>query len=128
MKSLLFEDVLILSAAKALRALVRRLPPAFSLWAARGIGALAFMASKRRRIAHQNLRAAFAGEKSNAELRRIARCSAQNLAMAVVEILRFPEVNRGYIDEHFCIEGMPYFEPVMREGRGIIFLAGHFGN
>lgn len=127
-KKILLEDALILNFTKALRALAHALPPRVSLAVARGVGGVIHALSKRRKIAYKNLRAAFAGEKSRAEMHRIARLSVQNLAMSAVELLRFPDMNEAYIRRHMSIVGAEKFEPVLRQGRGIIFLTAHFGN
>lgn len=128
MKKILFEDVLILSVVKTLRTLVRVLPLEVSLRVARGVGRVVYYLGKRRKVAHKNLRAAFATEKSRGEMKRIAQISVQNLALSAVELLRFPDMDRAYVEKHMRVIGMEKFEPVLRSGKGIIFLTGHFGN
>ncbi len=84
--------------------------------------------SKRGRIANRNLRAAFAHEKPDAELRRIARQSVQNLAMGIVEILKFPDHDKRYLETHVSMVDPEKFQPYLKSGTGIIFLTAHFGN
>ncbi|MBI3252955.1 MAG: mitochondrial fission ELM1 family protein [Candidatus Omnitrophica bacterium] len=128
MKKISFEDALILNAVRTARFLLGLLPLGAALAAGRGIGSAVYFFSKRRRIIRKNLRAAFAGEKSPRELRAIARGSVQNLVMAAVEVLRFPEMDARYLEEHVRITGIEKFENALAKGRGIIFLTGHFGN
>ena len=74
-KKILFEDALILSAAKLARGVVHALPLSASLWAARRIGRVIYAVNKRKRIAYQNLRAAFSAEKTPQELIAISKRS-----------------------------------------------------
>ena len=128
MKKILFEDALILSAAKFARFLVHCLPFRLSLFFGWCLGAAIYFFSKRKKIAYRNLRAAFASEKSPPEMRRIARRSMQKMALCMIEMLRFPDMNRETVDRHVKILGPERFEPCLKEGQGIIFLTAHFGN
>ncbi len=128
MKKILFEDALILSFAKAARVLVRWLPLRFSLGVGRAIGNVVYACTKRRKIAYRNLRAAFSAEKSRPEMKRIAQASVQNLAMAAIELLRFPDLDQAYIQKHVAIIGTEKFIPTLQSGKGVIFLTAHFGN
>ncbi len=127
MKKILLEDALILSVVRFARFLVHVLPLRASLASGRFIGRLAYFASKRRKIAYRNLRAAFAGEKSRAEMRRIARRSMENLGLAAIELLRFPDLTTRYVEQHIEFQGLEKFQPYSKEGKGIIFLTAHFG-
>src|SRR3989338_6102807 len=128
MKKILFEDALILSAAKLARRIVHALPLECSLWVGCRIGRLIYSVNKRRRIAYQNLRAAFSAEKSPRELEAISKKSFENMVMAIVELLKFPDINRSYIDRHVRILGTEKFTKYLEQHQGIIFLTGHFGN
>ncbi|MBI4352368.1 MAG: mitochondrial fission ELM1 family protein [Candidatus Omnitrophica bacterium] len=128
MRKTFFEDVLILSVAKGLRLFVRFSPLSFSLFLARCLGNAAYFLSKRRIIAIRNLRAAFAGEKTTAEIKRIARRSFQNLALSAVELLRAPEFDQGYLARHVEFAGLERFQPFLGKRGGLIFLTAHFGS
>jgi KDO2-lipid IV(A) lauroyltransferase len=129
MKKTSFEDALILNLIKLGRFWVSVLPTGVSLACARAIGAGIYaVAGKRRRVALRNLRMAFAAEKGPRELERIAKRSVQNLAMAVVDMLRIPDMTRQDIERRFTVEGRENFEPALREKKGAIFLTGHFGS
>ncbi len=127
MKKILFEDALILNTVKFLRALVRVLPLRVAFAAASFIGSAIYIFSKRRKIAYKNLRAAFSKEMERAEMKKIARSSMRNLAMCGVELLKFPEMNRRYIEENVRIIGTEKINEKLKEGRGAIFLTAHFG-
>ncbi len=128
MKKTLFEDVLILSLVKTAQALVRLLPLGVCVRGARVLGVAVYFLSKRRRIAYKNLRAAFAGEKSRREMKRIARVSMENLVASAVELLKAPDLDRAYVDRHVRIDGKERFEPYLQQGRGLIFLTAHLGS
>lgn len=127
-KKILFEDALILNATRAFTALVRVLPPAVALGLGRAIGDAIFFFSARRRVAVKNLRAAFAAEKSPEEIDRLACDSFRNMAMSAVELLRFPLIGKAWLESHVDVIGAEKFRPYLAEGRGVIFLTGHFGN
>ena len=127
MKKILFEDALILRTVKTLRALVKILPLRVSLGIARAGGTLVYFFSKRGRLAYKNLRAAFASEKTPAEMKGIARRSIQNLAMSAVELLRFPDMDKTYIEKNIRILGTEKINAKLKEGKGAIFLTAHFG-
>ncbi len=128
MKKILLEDALILSAAKVARWIVHRLPLKQSLFLARVIGRVIYAFNKRKRVAYQNLRAAFAGEKSPSELKAISKKSFENLVMAIAEFLRVPDMDRAYLDKHVRFMGLEKFRSRLQEKKGLIFLAAHFGN
>ena len=128
MKKTLSEDVLILRAIRFARFCVKTLPLGLCFAVARWVAWLVYKTSKRSRIAYKNLRMVFAGKKSSAELKRLGLASFQNLAMSGVEMLRIPDMTPQDIETRFTIEGREHFEPYIREGKGVIFLSGHFGN
>ena len=127
-KKILFEDALILNAARCSSFLLRLLPVEAALWTGRRIGDAVFFFSKRRSIAIRNLRAAFASEVPPQKIERIARDSFRTMAMSAVELLRFPSVDETYIRQNLNILGRHHYESMLQGGQGAIFLTGHFGN
>lgn len=81
----------------------------------------------RRRIMLENLRLAFREEKSEAELRKIAEASMQNLLKLTVEFVRTPQVSK---DPERYLE-MPdmtsLFEAIKKRGH-FMAVVSHFGN
>lgn len=129
MKKISFEDALILNGLKAARTLVRLLPFGLSLEIGWVCGMIAHLASpKRRRIAHRNLKAAFGATLSPLERGRIARRSAANLGVSIVEMLHSPDLDDLYLRRHLSFEGDQRVMPLLKQGRGVIFLTAHFGN
>ena len=128
MKKILLEDALILNAIRAGRFFIRFLPFGVCLFFARSFALCIFSASKRRHVAYKNLRAAFAREKTRPEMKRIARRSVQNLAVAVAELLRVPYQQDAYLRGHLRLEGMEKAEALLKEGKGVLFLTAHFGS
>ena len=105
------------------------LPLSVALAIARCIGSVAFtVLGKYRRIAIDNLRAAFGDEKTDQEIRTIARKAFENLAMVAVEMVHFPRINESNIDKYVCMEHPEIVDESFRAGKGTIILTAHFGN
>jgi KDO2-lipid IV(A) lauroyltransferase len=105
------------------------LPLSVGLFIARAAGDLAFhVLARYRRIAIANLGEAFGSEKSEAEIRTIARKVFRNMAMIAVEMIRFPKVDASNIDRYVRMENAHIVDESFRAGRGTILLTGHFGN
>lgn len=122
------EDHLILSVIKTVRRVVRVLPYRASLAIGSVVGELAYRFTKRRRVMRKNLRAVFAGEKTEAELSRIARESFRNLGRVGIELMHVPEMDRAFVDRHVRVIGREKVDAALKEGKGIIFLTAHFGS
>lgn len=109
--------------------LIFLLPLRVSLGIARVVSRAAFWClPEYRRIAIENLTAAFGGEKTAREIRRIARRVFENLGMVAVELINFPKINAANIDRFVTIKGTDILEAAFRKGKGVIILTGHFGN
>jgi Kdo2-lipid IVA lauroyltransferase/acyltransferase len=80
----------------------------------------------RRRILHANLRAAFP-ERSEAEIGRLARASADWLGTAFVEFLRVSALSADGIRERVRVVGEEHFAAARARGRGVFLLSAHFG-
>lgn len=87
-----------------------------------------FLASRYRKKAMENLRFAFRGEKSEAEIRAIARAVFRNLGESLFEVLCIPKFSRLNIDRYIKINGLEIVEKAISQKRGFIALSGHFGN
>jgi Kdo2-lipid IVA lauroyltransferase/acyltransferase len=80
----------------------------------------------RRRILHANLRAAFP-ERSEAEIARLARASADWLGTAFVEFLQVSGLSADGIRERVQVVGEEHFAAARARGRGVFLLSAHFG-
>ncbi|MBI3020481.1 MAG: hypothetical protein HYY59_00555, partial [Candidatus Omnitrophica bacterium] len=109
--------------------LLCRLPAPAAVWIGERLGALGYwLQPKRTRIGLANLRAAFDGELTSAELRRIIRSYYRQLGASVIELLRLPAIDRAYVDHYITIEGRRWFDEAVASGQPILLLTGHYGN
>ena len=114
---------------KGLNRVLHVLPMGFSLWLGRRLGAVVYCFSgKRSRIAYSNLKAAFAGEKSPAELKRITKNVYRNMAQTFAEILCLTKVDRPYIDKYVNVLNFERVQNASKNPKGMILLSAHFGN
>lgn len=104
-------------------------PIRVNLWLGRRIGSFAFVVNRKRRvIAYANLKAAFAAEKSPAELRAITKRVYINLIQSFTEILSLTKVNKAYVNKYVEVVNMDRIENAGRSGCGTILLTAHFGD
>jgi len=93
------------------------------------LGRLAYFLVRKERIKTlSNLRLAFAKEKSDAEIKRIAREVFANLGKNLVELINFPKINVNNIDALIKDEGLHKIDKGLKGRKGVIILASHFGN
>ncbi|MGQ9589391.1 MAG: lysophospholipid acyltransferase family protein [Planctomycetota bacterium] len=116
----------------ALHAVVSRLPLALGRALARLAGSIAYRILPRsRELALENLRAALGRERSEAEIRAIARAAFRNAAISVVEwaILRRWKPERLLREFPEVCEVIDRLEADVRStGSGVVGITGHFGN
>ena len=114
---------------RGLNKILSVVPISVSLWIGRVIGRLVFFFNKKRRvIAYANLKAAFAKEKSPAELRGITKRIYQNMAQTFAEVLNLTKINKKYVDKYIQIPEFEKLENSAKSGKGTILLTGHFGD
>lgn len=105
------------------------MPLRVSLILSEVIGYLAFwILAKYRRIAVENLRKAFRGEKTAGEIKDIAVSSFINLGKNAVELINFPKITSTNIDRLVTVRNISYVDDALRKGKGAIVLTGHFGD
>ncbi len=108
---------------------INLLPEGFALWCGKQSGSLFFHLDwERRKVALENLRIAFAGEKSERELRAIARGTFQNLGMMAVEFFRIPKMDVETFKKRVKIERLEQALNLLAKGKGMLLLLSHFGN
>jgi KDO2-lipid IV(A) lauroyltransferase len=108
---------------------VNLLPEGFSLWMGRQMGFFAFhLVRDRRQIALQNLHIAFGQEKSEDEIRVLAKKAFQNLGMTAIEFFRIPKMDAEDFKEKVQIEGLDQALKVLERKKGALLLLSHFGN
>jgi KDO2-lipid IV(A) lauroyltransferase len=108
--------------------LARLLPYGFALFLGELIGDVAFEVIRfRRRVALKNLRRCFK-DKSDGELKRIARNSYRNLGKSLIEYALFPKLCQKNLSQLVEIDHAEYFEQAFKGGKGAVLLTGHFGS
>jgi len=93
------------------------------------LGALQFrLDRKRRRRIFEHLRAAYAGERSEAELARIASACFRHFGRAGAEALLFPSL--GLDEAQRCVhyQGLEHIRAAYERGKGVLLVSGHYGN
>ena len=109
--------------------LVYPLPISIGVKIAALLGGCAYLIlPKYRNIAIANLQIAFGHEKSQRQIRMIAREVFVNLARSACEVINFPKINEKNIDRFIRIEGIERVDRSFAAGKGTIILASHFGN
>ena len=105
------------------------LPESVALSLGRTLGEIGFfLDGEHRRVALGNLHMVFGREKSEEEIRAIAKRTFQNLGMTSVECLRMHNLDAEEYKTRFEIEGLGILERVKAKGKGILLLLSHFGN
>jgi len=93
------------------------------------LGRLAYyLVVKERSKTIANLRLAFGKEKSEAEIRRIARQVFENLGKNLIELINFPKINKSNIDKLVEDKGLHKIDKALAMKKGVIMLTGHFGS
>jgi KDO2-lipid IV(A) lauroyltransferase len=124
-----FIDFPVYVVAIALMRLFSVLPEKVAAGSGSLLGRIYFVLGRRRReMVLGNMRAAFAGEKTEEEILDIARAFYRNMGLFIMEFARLPRLDRAYVDKFIKIEGRQNFERAFEKGRGLVFLTAHFGN
>lgn len=93
-----------------------------------GIGSLLYHFDKRHRnVALENLSFVFS-DKSNAEIKKIAKKSFKNIGLTIGEIARIVKEGKDFINNITEYEGINNIEKAMKKGKGVIIMSAHLGN
>lgn len=79
------------------------------------------------RIAEESLKIAFGEEKSDAEIREIAKNCLMGFGWCVVEICYYKYYPQRAVED-VRIEGLEHLEAALERGKGVIAVTAHFGN
>jgi len=122
-------DYLLYLLLKGFSLFVNFLPEPSSLWVGRRLGNLIYYLDlEHRKIALQNLHIAFGREKSEEEIRSIAKRNLQNLGMMAIEFFRLPKMDVEAFQDRVNIEGLEIYQKALNNKKGILLLLSHFGN
>jgi KDO2-lipid IV(A) lauroyltransferase len=114
---------------RALNKALSVVPISVTLWFGRRAGTLVFFINRKRRlVAYANLKAAFAKEKSPAELKLITKRVYQTMVQTFVEVLQLTKVNKKYVDKYVEVVNFRRIKDAAVSGRGTVLLTAHFGD
>ena len=109
--------------------LVRYLPRNAMLFLGNLLGDFAFYILRvRRKQVLKNLKLAFGNQKSDIELKKIARETYKNLGKTLLEFLQLPRMNGTKIKRVVDTSELSKIDAILRHGNGAILLGAHFGN
>ena len=109
--------------------LIRCLPVNAALWIGRRIGVCAYYFDlKHKSRAYANLKMAFAHAKSPNTIKRITRQLFKNYGQNLIELLRMPLIKPDKFDRFVTVEGREHITASLKQGKGAIMLAMHFGS
>ena len=93
------------------------------------IGQVWYLVDRRRRnIAMDNLHRAFANEKSEKEIRRLAKKVFGNISQILFEVGWALRLSHDEFGRYFHIEGMTNYLNAREKGKGVLVLTAHMGN
>lgn len=84
--------------------------------------------ARRRHVAEENLRRAFAPTLDASACRRLARRTFERFGEAIAELLLFPRIARSRPEEWAEVHGLEHLRAALAEGDGALVTSGHFGN
>jgi Kdo2-lipid IVA lauroyltransferase/acyltransferase len=116
-------------AYRGMELLISVLPSSFAARLGALLGGVSYhLLAKRRRTVLRNLRIAFAGEKTMAEIEILAREVFRRTGANMLASLHTSTVDRAGLERALEIEGLEPFQAAISEGRGLVMLIAHMGN
>ena len=105
------------------------IPLKIALTIASGFGTIVFyLLPKYRNLTIDNLRSAFGNEKSEDELKEIAKRVFQNLGKNAVELVNLPKLSKEQVRKYVRIANRERLDKAYEKGRGVIVLTAHLGS
>ena len=122
-------DLIVSLIFRGFNRLFQVLPISFNLWLGRQLGSIAYAVSgKRNRITYANLKAAYCGEKSPRQLKRLTREVYRNWSQTFSEMLSMSKMDRKYLDKYIDIPNMERIDMCSKHKGGMVLVSAHFGN
>lgn len=90
-------------------------------------GVIFYLPLPARTMAINNLRKVFP-DKSDLEIRKIARASFRNQGRNLFELLTFERLDRSFIERTVTLAGRENLENAFQKQKGTLYLCAHFGN
>lgn len=114
--------------ARTLQAAICALPQGAARELGAGLGSLAYTLGIRREVTLGHLSRVFGTERTESELKTVARESYRNFGRMAFEYARFPRLSDELIEETVAIRGGEHLSAALAGGEGALLVAGHFGN
>ncbi len=93
------------------------------------IGQILFLADrKHRNIALNNLTRSFGHEKTQDEIKTLARQVFKNFSLIIFELAWSLSLDRRDFDKYFQINGLSNFKTAFKKNKGVLFVTAHIGN
>jgi KDO2-lipid IV(A) lauroyltransferase len=122
-------EFFLLWAAKLLARFLQAFPARWARAFGRLAGRLACVVMPaRRNQVYLNLKRAFGGSRTPAELQEITGKAFIHFAQNLVDLLRLPALSPDMLREMVRIEGLEHIEAARRKNKGLITISAHFGN
>ncbi len=87
------------------------------------------LALRQRKNILENLRQAYAGEKSEDQIQEIAARVLEHAAKTAVEVTRFPKLNQARVQKLVDLgSSLKVYRELLAEGKGLISISAHLGN
>ncbi len=125
-----FKNTLIFYGVLGMITFFRVLPRKTSISLMRFAGRIAYvLASKRRKKIIAHLTLAYGEEKTDKEIKELAKKAVLNLTVCIADAIRLPVlVKDGTIDRIVTVENFHHFTDAVNRGKGSILMTGHYGN
>ena len=107
---------------------IQQLPLKVALALADFVATVVYYLDPRKGIAYSNLKAALGAERTGPELRRISRHAYVHLGRLAIEVLRFPVIDKHYVDEYVQMDGEDKLKSAFERKKGVIISTAHTGN
>lgn len=122
--------VLLYFLLRAVIFLIQRLPRRVALGLARGVGRVAYyLVARHRKRVLAHLKFAWKGEKSETQIRALAKRVFENLAMTTVDVILFPRLTRDTLRDWVIYDDeFARMNRILDEGQGVLVVTAHLGN
>ena len=87
-----------------------------------------YLDKKHMNIAIENLKTAFGDEKSEKEIKAIAKKTFETLSLTFLDFCRIPKITKENLNDIVTFENLDYVKNALARGNGLIFCTAHFGS
>lgn len=93
------------------------------------LGTLAYyLAIPFRRVVYSNLRIAFGNEKSETEIRILAKTHFKQLGANLLSCFKIAKLEKSQVEKIFETENLDRLDAALEQGKGVILVLSHLGN